>query len=717
MQMLEQQIRSPEWALTADEAQALEAHQQYFAAGFMIGADVSIPMRHARGIANYLDKCDLPPYKGELLYPAERGIWAAAAPQVFWHHYVALDLTLNPSLAAEKAAAAADPVQRRAFEKAQRFCEAYPRGGGYTHSIINFGRALREGLDAYEARVRRLLAAADDPGKQELYRALLVVLAAVDRYRERIADHLASCSFSDPTRENNRRRLADAYHSRLPMRPAHGFFEAMVATIFLYALDGSDDLGRFDQFMWPYYRGDLAAGEVRHDEAVGLIRTLWRYVDRCCGWNVALGGSARDGEEASNELTVLCLEAGRGMRRPNLAIRLRRDTPQAVWDGVIDTLAVGGGLPALYCEENYLRALDMAQLNLPDEDKRDFAFGGCTEIMIHGCSNVGSLDGDFSVIKTLEESLHRHLPGCATFDDFLAAFEADLRAGIAELTAAVSRNQELRATYHPQLIRTILIDDCVDRGKNYYDGGARYNWSVINIVGLSNAIDSLTAVRTAVYDQHRVSAGDVLAALRANFEGHDTLRRYLERCPRFGNDDPEVNALANRLSGAVYREFKRYAPWRGGKFLCGTLMFVTYGWFGRPVGATPDGRLAGTPVADSAGPVQGRDTHGPTACLRSVASLHQVHAPGTLVVNLRLSKELFATPRGRAKLQSLIRGYFDLGGMQLQVNVVDQEVLRDAIAHPERHGDLIVRVGGYSEYFNALDDDLKRTILERVEHQ
>jgi len=717
LQAIEQAVHVPEWAVTVEEAQALEKREQFFAAGFLLGDSFSISMRHARGIANYLDKCDLPPYNGELLYPAGRSIWTSGGPQVFWHHYVALDLTFNPSLAAEKAAQATDSVARSAFEKARRFCESYPRGGGYTHSIINFGRALSEGLDHYDARIRQCLAATEDPDKQELYRALLVVLAAVDRYRARVADCLAQCAFEDAAQERNRRRLLEAYRSRLPMRPARGFFEAMVSTILLYALDGSDDLGRFDQFMWPYYRDDIAAGVIGRDHALQLVRTLWRYVDRCCGWNVAIGGSTREGEEASNDLTVLCLEAIRGMRRPNLAIRLRRDTPQRVWDAVIDTLAVGGGLPALYCEENYLRAIDLAQLNLPDDDKRDFAFGGCTELMIHGCSSVGSLDGDFSVIKTLEDSLHRHLPACATFEDFMTAFEADLRAGIADLTASVCRNQETRSTHHPELIRTLLIDDCIDRGKNYYDGGARYNWSVINIVGLSNAIDSLVAVRKAVYDERRAGAEELLGALSANFNGYGSLRQYLEHCPRYGNDDPEVNALANRLSGVVYRELKRYAPWRGGKFLCGTLMFVTYGWFGKPVGATPDGRLAGAPVADSAGPVQGRDTHGPTAMLRSVASLQQEHAPGTLVVNIRVAKELFATPEGRAKLQSLIRGYFDLGGMQLQVNVVDQEVLRDAIAHPERHGDLIVRVGGYSEYFNALDDDLKRTILERVEHQ
>jgi trans-4-hydroxy-L-proline dehydratase len=267
------------------------------------------------------------------------------------------------------------------------------------------------------------------------------------------------------------------------------------------------------------------------------------------------------------------------------------------------------------------------------------------------------------------------------------------------------------------LVRTLLIDDCIDRGREYYDGGARHNWSVINIVGLSNAIDSLEAVRRAVYSDARVSATGLLEALRADFHGHDDLRAYLQRCPRFGNDEPEADALAARLSATVYREFKRYAPWRGGRFLCGTLMFVTYGWYGRPVGATPDGRLAGTPVGDSAGPGPGRDRHGPTAMLRSVAALAQAHAPGTLVVNIRVSAEHVTTPEGRARLRALISAYFELGGLQLQVNVVDQEVLRDALAHPDRHGDLIVRVGGYSEYFNRLDDDLKRSILERTEHR
>ncbi|MHB0938979.1 MAG: pyruvate formate lyase family protein [Armatimonadota bacterium] len=703
------------WALTDEEAQALQVRGDFFAAGALRGTGVSVPMRHARGIANFLAHCELLPYDGQRLYPAGGTIWREAEPQTVRHFYVQVET--NPGLAEQREANAASPVEREAYRKVCRFCADYPKAGGYTHSIINFGRVLAEGLDAYAERIGQRLAATEDAEQQELYRALLVVVEAVDAYRARLADYLEGLSSADPERERNRQRLAAAYCDRLPMRQARGFFEAMVASIFLYAIDGSDDLGRFDQFMWPYFREDFALERVTREEAVELVRELWRYVDDCDGWNVALGGATRDGREASNALTLVCLEAAQGRRRPNLALRLRQDTPDAVWDAALDVIATGNGLPALYCEENYLRAIDLAGLNLAEEDKRDFAFGGCTELMVHGCSNVGSLDGDFSVIKTLEESLHRHLPACAAFEEFFQAFAADLRAGIAALTAAIDRHQEVRATRYPQVIRTLLIDDCIDRGRNYHNGGARCNWSVINIVGLSNAIDALAALRQLVYEERSVSAEELLAALRADYAGYEDLRGRLLQSPKFGNDDPAVDALAHRLSGLVFREFKRYAPWRGGRYLPATLMFVTYGWFGQPVGATPDGRAAGTPVSDSAGPVQGRDRHGPTAMLRSVAGLQHQHAPGTLVVNIRLARAMFATPAGREQVKSLIRAYFALGGMQLQINVVDQAVLRDAIAHPERHGNLVVRVGGYSEYFTRLDGTLQHSLLERTEHQ
>ncbi len=703
------------WGLTKAEAEALIKAGENYAAGFLLGKKGSVAERHAQGIASALAHLPLPAYDGEPLWPGRGPLWITAPPTAFWNMYVAVDLAMDAGIAARKAEEATDPVTCRALGKLQRFLETYPRGGGYTHSIVHFDRVLAEGLDSYIARLEAKLAVGADEGRMDFWRALLVVVEAFDAYRKRVADYLMALTFDDPEKEANRARLAEVFQNRLAMKPAESFFEAMAATTFIYALDGSDDLGRFDQFMAPYYEADLAAGRTNKAEALKLIAALWDYVDSCSGWNVALGGSKPDGSEASNPVTLLALEAARGKRRPNLALRLRKDTPDEVWQAAFDTISTGTGLPALYSEENYLAAMERAQLNLPDEDMRQFAFGGCTELMVHGRSCVGSLDGDLSVIKTLEETLP-HLPEAATFEDFYLLFEEALRRGIYDLTGLVSRNQQVRSEYHPQLVRSLLIDDCLDRGRHYYAGGARYNWSVINIVGLSNAIDSLSAVKRAVFEEQRARPRSLLAALAANFEGQEALRAFLQGCPRYGNDSPEVNELAARLSSFVYNEFKRYAPYRGGKFLCGTLMFVTYGWYGEPVGATPDGRLAGTPVGDSAGPVQGRDHSGPTAMLTSTAALSQQDAPGTLVVNLRVAKSLLASTEGRSRLKALVEGYYEQGGLQLQLNVVDQAVLKAAIASPEAHGDLIVRVGGYSEYFNNLDETLKLSILERTEH-
>jgi formate C-acetyltransferase len=308
------------------------------------------------------------------------------------------------------------------------------------------------------------------------------------------------------------------------------------------------------------------------------------------------------------------------------------------------------------------------------------------------------------------------LPDAGDFDDLYSKFKKKMVQEIYNLTQIICEGQEMRSKYHPQLIRTLLIDDCIDRGRNYYNGGARYNWSVVNVVGLSNAIDSLIATKHAVFTDAQLTAQEMVDALKSDFAGKDDLRTYLASQPKYGNDDEEVNDLTRELSAFIYKEFKRYAPWRGGKFICGTLMFTTYAWYGEPVGATPDGRRAGTPVADSAGPVQGRDRNGPTAMIHAVTSLSQVDAPGTLVVNIRIGAGMFDSVDGREKVKSLLKSYFEMGGMQIQVNVVDQKVLEDALAHPELHQDLVIRMGGYSEYWSNLTKELRVSVLERTEH-
>ena len=698
----------------ADTCSVLNELGEFFAAGFMEGEDAPVVARMARGILSHLARCPLPPYEGEAYYPCGRSWWDTGS--AVWHHYV--KVTYDGARARAKREAARTERERAALDALAAFWKGYPPAGGYTHSIPNYGRVLREGLDGFEGRIREGVRHARERGDEEalvLYDALLTVLDGVRVLHARLVRQIEGGACSSPEAERRRERLLDALRT-VPFKPAQTFREAMVSTHLVNVLDGCDNFGRFDQFMRPYYGADLKAGRIERAEALEMVGALWDHLDRATGWNVALGGSTPDGRQAANELTLIALEAGRARRRPNLALRLREDTPEEVWDAALDTIATGNGLPALYGEENYFRSLREAELNISERDLPDFAFGGCTETMVHGCSNVGSLDGDFNTPLFLEQALHADLERCDTFDAFLARYRERLRDGVQRLTDAVSAWQKTKALYYPQLIRTLLIDDCIESGREYAAGGARYNWSVINIDGLANVIDSLCAVREVVFERGEVGAAELLRALRDDFKGHEKLHKRLERCPRYGNGDERADGVARELSGFLFSEFLQTVPWRGGRFLPACLMFVTYADKGKRVGATPDGRHAASPIADSAGAHQGRDRSGPTALLRSVCALDLVHAPGTMVVNIRLSERLLRTAEERDKVKALIRSYFRMGGMQVQVSVVDQAVLRDALEHPARYEGLVIRVGGYSEYWSRLSRDLQLSILERTEH-
>lgn len=706
--------------LTITNLALLEQAGEFMAAGYMSHPEEPPLLRTCRALKRFYETCELPAYSGESLYPCTTALYQSGQAMVF-HYSQAMCFDFG---VLDRKLAEATPEVAAALQSFREAAAAVPPVVGYTHSIINFGRVLAEGLTSYRERIKRLQAQAEadetsSPRRPqafaretpvEFYSALLLLLEGIETLVQRCVAHLRASEAEGAC------VIAEAL-TQAPFAPARGFHEAMIATNFLFYLDGSDDLGRFDQDLWPYYRDGLAAGEMTREQAGEWVTQLFQNVDTCVAWNCAIGGTAADWTEGSNDLTLLCLECAKGRRRPNLALRLRRDTPEAVWDQALETISGGSGIPALYNEEEYLGAMRQADLGVAEEDLPWFAFGGCTELMVHGRSNVGSLDDTLNLALVLEQSLHRHLPSCRRFDEFLTVFKNDVTAAVDELCTRVNGYQESKARLQPQPLRTLLIDDCIDNAQEFNAGGARYNWSVISIAGLPNTYDSLAAVREVVFDEAAVTAEDLLAALRDNFAGHEELRQRLARCPHFGNSVDYVDDLAHEVAAHTFSEFMGHTPWRGGRYLASCLMFVTYGMFGQQVGATPDGRLAQTPVADSAGAVQGRDRSGPTAYLRSVARTPHCLAPGTLVVNIRFTKRLFNDPEAREQLKALIRTYFDLGGMQLQINVVDQKVLRDAMEHPEQYRDLVVRMGGYSEYFNNIGRDLQLTVLERVEHE
>ena len=705
----------------------LSGMKEYFAAGYFELPEASPMVRWSRAMRRYFEKRRLPPYHGQALYPCglagdamENQILAPSYSFTWSYNDAALDSLARDRRPEERQTLHALRAHMRGLEQSLDVIRTphVVGGRGYTHSIPNYGRIIREGLGHYAERIRDGLAAATkraDRQALDFFSGLQDLMAGIETWLDRILDSLRRASQQDPVGERNRTRLHEGF-LRIPRSPARSFFEAFLAYNCVFYLDGCDNAGRVDLELTSFYEADLLHGATTHGEAVELLKAFWENIDLNTGWSVGIGGCTPEGNPHYTDLTIACLEAARGKRRPNLQLHVRRDMPEEVWKEAFATLASGCGLPALYNDELYTRLLRDSGLGIREEDLAWRNGGGCTETMIHGRSNVGSLDAGINLALILDQSLRTHLGGIRSFDALMECFLGEVRETIQQVVREVNTDQQAKALYRPQPMRSLLVDDCIEGGIEFNAGGARYNWSVINVAGLANVIDSLAALREVVFERKELTPGEMLDILLSNFAGREEIRARLTRCPRYGNDNACADDLAATISRHVFQEILRHSAWRGGIFLPSCLMFVTYADAGVPVGALPDGRMAGEPLADSAGPCQGRDTHGPTAMLRSVARLAQELAPGTLVVNMRILPRLLASEESRNKMRDLVRAYFTMGGMQLQINVVDQETLRDAIEHPERHADLIVRVGGYSEYFNRLSRSLQTTLLERTEH-
>jgi pyruvate-formate lyase len=700
--------------MTNDLPRLLSEAGEYLAAGLFEEPESPHIVRWARGLRRWFERGDLPEGNGTPLYPAGAACLPAgsAIGFLYFASVIVREDEVETKLAQLDAPhAAALREAAGSLRRVYRCGSAIPGryslgGGGFTHSIINYGRVLHEGLDGYARRIDAVAAA--NPDARDFYLAMRDVLNGVRTITERCAAHLTATGDSVAV------HLAEALR-RCPAQPAASFYDALAATNLLWYLDGCDNLGRFDQDLGPYLDADLASGAITRAEALELMRLVWANFDACGGWNVAIGGSTADGGPAYNTLTELCLDAAAGSRRPNLALRIRRDMSARVFDFATDAIASGCGIPALYNDEGYRAASARA---FPDSegDFHRLAYGGCTETMFHGCSNVGSIDIGLNLLSILSAEAVESLSTASDFDAFASAYLQRLRGEIRAAIACVREDHRRKAAEQPQPFRSLFIDDCIERGVEYNAGGARYNAGVLNVGGLANVADGLAAIRDLVFGG-KVPAERMAEALAADFEGYDDVLRLVRAAPKFGNDDDSVDELAALVARTVADEAAQHRTARGdGPFLPATIMFVTYASTGESVPATADGRRAGEPVADSVGPMQGRDTHGPTAMLRSVSKIPLERFVGTPVLNIRLAPELFRTPEGRARFQALVRSFFDMGGMQIQATVVDAAVLRDALEHPERHGDLIVRIGGYSEYFTSLSPGLQRAVIERTEH-
>ncbi len=646
-----------------------EAIGEYYGAGYYEEPNASPFARFSRGLRRYFEKRELPLYRGEPLYPCGSfkadlciGLHHSGTMSVDWDALKKKDAIAAAELEKELSAYYTDiPVEHRVA------------GAMYTHSMPNFHRIVREGLDSYRLRVKAMQ-------NEDLRTGLLDVLDGIACFHARALEFLKQSGAQE--------RLCLALE-KVPFKPADTLYEALVCWNFMFYMDDCDGIGRIDANLIELYQGE---------DVTDVLCCFFQNVDANNGWSGALGPDY-------NPLTLQCLRACAGIRRPSLELRITRQMPQEIWDAAIDAICAGGGSPSLYNEEAYQTALAAAFPSIPQADLSRFCGGGCTETMLEGMCCVGSLDAGINLALIFERFMRRALPISRSFESFYQDFLLDCHREILHVLDAISETQALRARIQPQPMRTLLIDDCIAKEKDYYDGGARYYWSCVNVAGLINVLDSLLVIKQLVFDRGTMDGATLLSRMDAG-------ERFLLTDPtliRHGTDEEEANAMAARLSSNICAIFEERTPYSGGKFLPCSIQHISYGPAGQDVGATPDGREAGAPLCDSIGAIHGNDRKGTTALLNSAAALCQGKMLGTPVLNLKLDPKI-----AKKALRPLAMGYFDKGGMQMQITCISREDLLAAKKHPEQYPNLIVRIAGYSEYFNRLSPELQQTVIDRT---
>ena len=600
------------------------------------------------------------------------------------------------------------------------------------HATVDFAALLQRGLPWYRDRIRRGLEEAENAGEEErreFFLALETVMSGIEtvvqRYAAACADGAAD---SRGARHDGMSRLAGAFR-KYQAGPPRDFFEALQLVHLMNAVDGYDNVGRLDQHLYPFYARDVNRGTLTPDRAEALLAEAFDIWGSQNHWQVVVGGTDREGRDASNDLTGLILAArGRVDRpKPSVSVRLSEESPAGLLESALDLLAKGLGQPALYNNDLYIRAFQ--QIGVPAEAATEFVFGGCSETHIGGRS--AARDSFFNLAKALEAVFYNGRVSSdgpsfgvetgppedlRSFEEFVAAYRRQVEYLIDTFVRCRNHVQRVVARLQPALVRSIFVSGCLESGRSNSAGGSEYDYGMIDVYGIPNVANSLLAVRRLVYEDQALPMVGLVHALRDNFRGHEEVRAWCRRLPKYGNDQEEVDGIAAEVAGHAFEHVLRQRIWNGDGYyaFCASAPGA-HVMFGKTTGATPDGRLAGTPLANSVGAMQGTDLNGPTAMLKSASKLPLSRCVGTPVVNLSIRPELLLGS-DRETVAELVRTFFRLGGMQLQVSLVDRAVLLDALEHPEAHPSLMVRVSGYSARFTELSPDLQQEILERTVH-
>ena len=592
-------------------------------------------------------------------------------------------------------------------------------GGHALPDLADFARigtdGIRDKIGVYEKK---------NPGKEDFYTGLRLTLDALDALGERI--YGAAVEEYNKTKNSKLEKIISAF-GHCPKKPAATFAEAVSVYVAIFALDGIDSPGRFDQYMIDFWNAS-DRGESRE-----ALEDLWLFFHKTRTWNLCISGSDENGNDQTNELSYEILRVARkyGFETPNLTMRCHENTPEALWDEAVATIVSGVGMPALYNDGAVCRALE--SIGIPPEDSHRYAMNGCNQIDIQGKSHMGLEDGEVNLGLALSYALtggfnpamNKRVGDATpraeeldTYEKFREALISQIKYLTRTVCGMANKAQKIYAEYSANPIRSMTISGCIERGLDYKNSGPLYGHGQILLEGVPDCIDSVANVKKFVYEEKKYTLAEVRDAILADYEGFDEMYLTFKKSGlNFGNDVPYVDEIAADIVNFFNTFIKTIDTARGGVYTGGCSPFNRAAANGGAAGALPNGKRAGEPMyGDSIGATPGKDTNGPTALLNSCLAFDHTLPCSGFILNLKFARSLFSSDEAKDKLKRLAKTYFKGGGQQLQITCADREELLDALDHPERHRNLIVRVGGFSAYFTDLTRELQENVISRTEY-
>ncbi|MBF0197710.1 MAG: hypothetical protein HQL32_08365 [Planctomycetes bacterium] len=499
--------------------------------------------------------------------------------------------------------------------------------------------------------------------------------------------------------------------------------------------------------MMPYYEHDLNNGHLTKAQAQELLESMW--VKFCepikiygaedaafhagypMGQNLIISGVTQDGSDGTNDLSYRCLEAHSHLvlSQPNFSVRLHAKSPIRFVHRVCEAIRKGNGMPQIVNDDIYIPS--MLNLGVSLQDARDYTLVGCVEISPK--NTWGRCNGGYlNMAKVLELTLfngHCGLSGelvsietgnpanFETFEEFTIAFKKQMNYCMEILVKWDNIIDMVHAENMPIPLHSMLVDDCIDKGCDVLKGGAKYNWTGPLGVGIANVGDSLYALKKAIYEDKTFTMERMLQALESDYADDEFMRQFiLNRIEKYGNDLQGPDEMVKISTDIFFDSMLGYETYRGGPFTAALLPVASYVAFGQATAALPDGKKKREPLADGISPNYGADVNGPTAAMKSICAIDHVRCGNGVIFNQKITPSAVATPEGIAKWADMIMGYISLGGGHVQFNIVDAQTLKDAMEHPQKHKGLVVRVAGYSAFFNELVPEIQESIIERTEH-